>query len=103
MGVGQRQLVSLARALLRQSRILVLDEATAAVDVETDDLIQETIRSQFANRTILTIAHRLNTIMDSDRVMVLDKGKIAEFSDPASLLANKKSIFYGMAKDAGLV
>ncbi|XP_037789915.1 canalicular multispecific organic anion transporter 2-like [Penaeus monodon] len=103
LSVGQRQLVSLARALLRQSRILVLDEATAAVDVETDDLIQKTIRSQFANCTILTIAHRLNTIMDSDRVMVLDKGKIAEFSDPASLLADKKSIFYGMAKDAGLV
>ncbi|XP_014250192.1 multidrug resistance-associated protein 1-like [Cimex lectularius] len=102
LSVGQKQLICLARALLRKSKLLILDEATAAVDLETDKLIQETIRAEFTNCTILTIAHRINTIMDSDRVLVLDKGSIAEFDNPKKLLKNKKSIFYGMAKDAGL-
>ncbi|XP_041981791.1 multidrug resistance-associated protein 1 isoform X4 [Aricia agestis] len=103
LSVGQRQLVCLARALLRKTPLLVLDEATAAVDLETDDLIQKTIRSEFASCTVLTIAHRLNTIMDSTRVMVLDRGQLVEFAPPEQLLADKNSIFYGMAKDAGLV
>ncbi|KAK7067583.1 Canalicular multispecific organic anion transporter 1, partial [Halocaridina rubra] len=103
LSVGQRQLVCLARALLRKTRVLILDEATAAVDLETDALIQDTIRREFSDCTVLTIAHRLNTIMDSTRVLVLDRGEIKEFDAPDALLKNFKSIFYGMAKDAGLV
>ncbi|KAI7815048.1 ABC subfamily C member [Rhyzopertha dominica] len=103
LSVGQRQLICLSRALLRKTKVLVLDEATAAVDLETDDLIQRTIRTEFKDCTVLTIAHRLNTIMDSDRIIVLDKGHVVEFDSPSNLLLNKKSIFYGMCKDAGLV
>ncbi|KAL8573178.1 hypothetical protein ACOMHN_036163 [Nucella lapillus] len=102
LSVGQRQLLCLARALLRKTKVLILDEATAAVDLETDDLIQATIRTEFADCTVLTIAHRLHTIMDYTRIMVLDAGQIAEFDDPQTLLQNPDSIFYGMAKDAGL-
>ncbi|XP_071976750.1 multidrug resistance-associated protein 1-like isoform X2 [Engystomops pustulosus] len=102
LSIGQRQLVCLARALLRKTKILVLDEATAAVDLETDGLIQSTIRKEFEDCTVITIAHRLNTIMDYTRVMVLDKGQIVEFDSPSNLI-QRKGIFYNMAKDSGLV
>ncbi|XP_025410477.1 multidrug resistance-associated protein 1 isoform X2 [Sipha flava] len=102
LSVGQRQLVCLARALLRKTKLLVLDEATAAIDLETDDLIQTTIRSEFKDCTVLTIAHRLNTIMDSDKVIVLDNGLMVEYDSPTNLLKEKTSVFYLMAKDAGL-
>ncbi|XP_071151901.1 multidrug resistance-associated protein 1-like isoform X2 [Mytilus edulis] len=103
LSVGQRQLICLARTLLRKTKILVLDEATAAVDMETDELIQKTIREEFKDCTILTIAHRLNTILDYDKVMVLDQGLIKEYDSPDSLLKDKTTVFYGMAKAANIV
>ena len=103
LSVGQRQLICLGRAILRRTKILVLDEATAAVDLDTDALIQQTIAREFAHCTVLTIAHRLNTVLDSNRVLVLDQGKVAEFDTPANLLANQKSVFYSLAKDAKIV
>nr|XP_032817141.1 canalicular multispecific organic anion transporter 2-like isoform X1 [Petromyzon marinus] len=101
--VGQRQLACLARALLRRTRVLVLDEATAAVDVETDALIQGTIRTHFHACTVLTIAHRLHTVLDCTRVMVLSSGQIVEFDSPDVLLSRKDSAFHKMARDAGIV
>ncbi|XP_062509273.1 ATP-binding cassette sub-family C member 9-like isoform X2 [Corticium candelabrum] len=91
--VGQRQLFCLARAFLRKTQILVMDEATASVDVETDAIIQKVIRSVFAERTVLTIAHRVATILDSDRILVLDNGKVVENDSPRNLLSKSNGIF----------
>ena len=99
--VGQRQLLSMARCLLRNTHVLLLDEATAAVDVETDALLQSMIRKNFRDKTVLTIAHRLNTIMDSDRIMVLDAGQIIEFDTPANLLSKKGGVLHGMVEATG--
>ncbi|KAF9962356.1 ABC transporter Abc3, partial [Mortierella alpina] len=99
--VGQRSLICLARALLRKTKILILDEATAAVDVETDELIQKTIRKEFKDRTILTIAHRIKTVMDSDKILVLEKGRVQEFEAPTVLLQRPDSLFFSLAQQAG--
>nr|CAD7402137.1 unnamed protein product [Timema poppensis] len=102
LSAGQRQLICLARALLRKTKIFILDEATAAVDLETDDWIQKTIRSEFETCTVLTIAHRLNTVLDSDRVIVLDKGCVIECDPPYKLLKDETSLFYVAASCSDL-
>ncbi|KNE54789.1 hypothetical protein AMAG_00743 [Allomyces macrogynus ATCC 38327] len=99
--VGTRQLLSLARALLRRSRVLLLDECTASVDRATDNLIQATLREAFANCTILTIAHKLSTIIDSDRVLVLSAGEVVEYDTPYNLMTRDGSYFQHMCRESG--
>ncbi|XP_028160238.1 probable multidrug resistance-associated protein lethal(2)03659 [Ostrinia furnacalis] len=99
--VGQRQLMCLARAVLRSNKILIMDEATANVDPQTDNYIQQTIKEHFASCTVLTIAHRLNTIMESDRVLVMSFGRVLEFEHPYILLSDPNSHFSSMVKETG--
>jgi len=96
--LGQRQQACLARALIRSNKILLLDEATSAVDVDTDNLIQETIRSDFAHHTVLCIAHRISTVMQSDRICVVDAGVVAELGSPQELLQTPGSHFARLAR-----
>ncbi|KAG2178689.1 hypothetical protein INT44_001842 [Umbelopsis vinacea] len=98
---GQRQLLCLARALLQRRRILVMDEATASVDFKTDEQIQRTISQEFKDCTILCIAHRLLTVVEYDRILVLDQGQVVEFANPYELLRNKDSKFYQICKNSG--
>ncbi|XP_053685775.1 ATP-binding cassette sub-family C member 4-like [Sabethes cyaneus] len=100
--VGQRQLICLARAILRDSRVLIMDEATANVDPENDKLIQRTIRERFRECTIITIAHRLHTVMDSDRILVMDAGRMAEFDRPKNLLNQRDSYFRRLFDESGM-
>ena len=99
--VGQRQLICLARATLRRSLVLVLDEATASIDNETDAILQTSIREVFSDCTVLTIAHRLHTIMDSTKVMLFEKGELSEYDEPASLLDNAESLFSALVDNTG--
>ncbi|CAM1332829.1 ABCC4 (predicted) [Pycnogonum litorale] len=100
---GQRQLICLARVLLRRNKILILDEATANVDIKTDQFIQETIRTTFKECTVITIAHRLNSVINCNRVMVMDHGRIVEFAPPKDLLENRHSQLFKFAQDARLI
>ncbi|KAF8339574.1 uncharacterized protein EI90DRAFT_3151078 [Cantharellus anzutake] len=98
---GQRQLIAMARALLRRSTFVVMDESTASVDFATDVRIQEAIREEFKDSILITIAHRLRTVIDYDRIMVIEAGQIAEFDSPKNLLKNGNGIFYSMCKKTG--
>uniref|UniRef100_A0A8C3MV25 ABC-type glutathione-S-conjugate transporter n=1 Tax=Geospiza parvula TaxID=87175 RepID=A0A8C3MV25_GEOPR len=101
LSTGQKQLLCLARALLQKAKILILDEATAAVDLETDAQIQCMLRTQFRDSTVLTVAHRVNTVLDCDRILVLENGRIAEFDTPEHLIA-QKGLFYRLMEESGL-
>ncbi|KAF9124551.1 hypothetical protein BGW39_008121 [Mortierella sp. 14UC] len=103
LSVGQRQLVCLSRALLAKCKIVVLDEATASVDMATDILIQKAIRSDFANATVITIAHRINTIIDYDRILVMHDGRVAEYDTPHTLLQDPDSIFSRLVNESGVL
>ncbi|XP_031342698.1 probable multidrug resistance-associated protein lethal(2)03659 [Photinus pyralis] len=102
ISVGQRQLICLSRAILRNNNILIMDEATANVDLETDNLIQRTIRRKFENCTVLTIAHRLQTLLDSDRVLVMNSGEVIEFDKPSVLRENTNGYFYKVVQKMNL-
>lgn len=100
---GQRQLLSLARAVLEEAKVLLLDEATSSIDFETDQMIQKTLRSSsaFKTTTLLVIAHRINTIVDSDKILVLDDGEVAEYGSPQNLLSDPSSQFSSMVAEHG--
>ncbi|KAG9063667.1 hypothetical protein KI688_003778 [Linnemannia hyalina] len=98
---GQRQLLCMARALLRQSKVIIMDEATASVDFATDERIQTTIRNELGDSTLITVAHRLRTIMDYDRVLVLEEGRVIEFDSPINLITNPSSRFRDMVEKSG--
>ncbi|KAI0035574.1 ABC protein [Vararia minispora EC-137] len=102
LSVGQRSLLSLARALVKDSKIVVLDEATASVDLETDSKIQDTIQTEFGDRTLLCIAHRLRTILSYDRILVLENGNVAEFDTPLNLFEKVEGIFHSMCVGSGI-
>merc|ERR1719310_1966102 len=99
--VGQRQLICLARAMLRKSKVIVLDEATASIDNETDAILQSCIRRVFADATVLTIAHRLHTIMDSSTILLFDRGHLEEHDAPTALLADPETRFSRLVADTG--
>ncbi|CAK7894389.1 ATP-dependent bile acid permease [[Candida] anglica] len=98
---GQRQLMCLGRSLLKSPKVILLDEATASIDYKSDAMIQQTIREEFSGSTILTIAHRLRSIIDYDKILVMDAGKVVEYEDPYKLIADKSSLFYSMCENSG--
>ncbi|CAK4657678.1 unnamed protein product, partial [Aphanomyces euteiches] len=101
LSVGERQMLCMGRALLSESKVVVMDEATAAIDAETDAKLQKVIKTEFKDATVLTIAHRLDTVLDGDRIMVLDAGRIVQFDTPMRLIAKGQGHFFQLAKEGG--
>lgn len=100
---GQRQLFCLARAIVNPARILIIDEATSSIDSDTDMLIQRVLRDRFQGRTVIAVAHKLDTVLDFDRVIILDKGRIVEVGNPQELLTIPESAFYALHHSFGQV
>jgi len=101
LSVGQRQILALARAILRQSKLLILDEATSAIDYATDAIIQSTLKETLKDATLITVAHRLQTIMDADKIMVLDSGNMVEFDSPENLLEMEGGYLKSLVDQSG--
>ena len=102
LSIGEKQLICIVRAILKKTKILIMDEATANIDVKTEEKIQEILDNTFNDCTILTIAHRIKTILNYDKILVLEKGKILEFDSPKNLLENKDSYFYKLFEKSSL-
>lgn len=99
--LGQRQLICMARALIRRPKVLLMDEATASIDLKTDELIQTMIRKEFTNTTVITIAHRLNTIIQYDKILVLNNGQVEEYDTPLALVKDEGSFLGKMIRKVG--
>lgn len=99
--IGQRQLVCLARAIIKRNKILILDEVTSNMDSKTDEVMQKIIKNNFSDYTIITIAHRLNTVIDSDKILVVDSGRIKQFGAPKLLLEDREGLFFKMVQGDG--
>eukprot|EP01016_Furgasonia_blochmanni_P048786 TRINITY_DN7326_c0_g1_i3.p1 TRINITY_DN7326_c0_g1~~TRINITY_DN7326_c0_g1_i3.p1 ORF type:complete len:224 (+),score=25.16 TRINITY_DN7326_c0_g1_i3:427-1098(+) len=100
LSVGEKQLLCMARAILKNTKIVVLDEATSSIDIITEEVVQKTIQEVFKNSTVITIAHRLNTIIHSDKILVLSFGEVAEYDSPENLLKNQSSLFYKLWEES---
>eukprot|EP01016_Furgasonia_blochmanni_P004503 TRINITY_DN11747_c0_g1_i2.p1 TRINITY_DN11747_c0_g1~~TRINITY_DN11747_c0_g1_i2.p1 ORF type:complete len:232 (+),score=47.39 TRINITY_DN11747_c0_g1_i2:769-1464(+) len=100
LSIGEKQLLCIARAILKRTKIVLMDEATSSIDVVTENIIQNTIKEEFKENTVITIAHRLNTIIHSDMILVLNFGEIAEYDSPVNLLQNPESLFYKLWEES---
>lgn len=101
LSAGEKQLLNVARALLTPKGIVLMDEATASIDAATDEAVQRAMRREFAECTVLTIAHRISTVLDYDRILVLEAGRVAEFGPPSVLIAQPNSLFKQLCDEAG--